>query len=95
MGQNPGTTEKSPAKNRRASQGKNFSAAPTAELGLTEEAYERLKAWKESPNDSFSGVVVKRVPKRGTGIDMSEGFKSLPSLTADQAQILETMMTID
>ncbi len=57
-------------------------------ITLTEEAYERLKDWKSGPQDSFSSVVLRIVPKRGTLADMLEGFKQLPPLTDPQAQIM-------
>ena len=35
-------------------------------ITLDDEAYKRLKAWKRSPNDSFSKVVKRLVPMPGT-----------------------------
>jgi len=35
-------------------------------ITLTDEAYVRLLAWKENPKDSFSKVVGRLVPQRGT-----------------------------
>lgn len=55
-------------------------------ITLTDEAYLRLKAWKTEPSESFSKVVLKAVPKRGTAADMEEGFARLPELTKVQAQ---------
>lgn len=55
-------------------------------ITLTDEAYHRLKAWKTEPSESFSKVVLKAVPKRGTAADMEEGFARLPELTKVQAQ---------
>ena len=49
-------------------------------ITLTDEAYERLKAWK-SGKDSFSQVVLRKVPKRGTFGDLNESFKALPPLS--------------
>lgn len=57
-------------------------------ITLTEEAYTRLKDWKSGAQDSFSNVVLRIVPKRGTLADMLEGFKQLPPLTDPQAQIM-------
>ncbi len=57
-------------------------------ITLTEEAYTRLKDWKTGAKDSFSSVVLRIVPKRGTLADMLEGFKQLPPLTDPQAQIM-------
>ena len=55
-------------------------------ITLTDEAYHRLKSWKTDPSESFSKVVLKAVPKRGTATDMEEGFKKLPELTQKQAE---------
>lgn len=57
-------------------------------LTLTNEAYERLKDWKTGANDSFSNVVLRLVPKRGTLGDMIEGFRQLPPLSAAQAEAM-------
>jgi predicted CopG family antitoxin len=52
-------------------------------ITLTDEAYERLKAWKTG-NDSFSRVVLRTVPKRGTFGDLNEAFRALPLLSEEQ-----------
>lgn len=57
-------------------------------ITLTDEAYERLKDWKTGPHDSFSSVVLRLVPKRGTLADLLDGFRQLPPLTEQQAQIM-------
>ena len=57
-------------------------------LTLTDEAYERLRDWKTGANDSFSTVVMRMVPKRGTLAEMVEGFKQLPPLTDQQAEVM-------
>lgn len=57
-------------------------------ITLTDEAYQRLKDWKESNNDSFSNVVLRLVPKRGTLADMLESFKQLPPLSDQQAKTM-------
>ena len=48
-------------------------------ISLTEEAYQRLKAWQKG-TESLSEVV----PKRGTAGEMEEGFRQLPRLTEGQ-----------
>jgi predicted CopG family antitoxin len=58
-------------------------------ITLTDEAYERLKDWKENAKDSFSSVVLRIVPKRGTVADLLDSFKQLPPLTDEQAQAME------
>ena len=57
-------------------------------LTLTNEAYERLKDWKTATNDSFSAVVLRMVPRRGTLAEMVEGFRQLPPLTEQQAEVM-------
>lgn len=52
-------------------------------ITLTDEAYERLKAWKAG-NDSFSRVVLRTVPKRGTFGDLNEAFRAFPLLSEEQ-----------
>ena len=53
-------------------------------ITLSEEAYERLKAWKIG-EDSFSQVVIRMVPKRGTFGDLEDAFQVLPVLSAEQS----------
>ena len=53
-------------------------------ITLSEEAYERLKAWKTG-KDSFSQVVLRLVPKRGTFGDLEDAFRSLPKLSAEHS----------
>lgn len=57
-------------------------------LTLTDEAYERLKDWKTGSNDSFSAVVLRTVPRRGTLAELVEGFRQLPPLTDQQAEVM-------
>lgn len=58
-------------------------------ITLTDEAYDRLVSWKEGTKDSFSKVVLRVVPKRGTLADLAEQFEKLPPLTEAQAKIME------
>lgn len=58
-------------------------------ITLTDEAYERLKAWKVGAADSFSKVVLRSVPKRGTAGDMNDAFALLPVLSEKQAGAVE------
>ena len=58
-------------------------------ITLTDEAYHRLKDWKESDNDSFSKVILRVVPKRGTLADMLVTLQKLPPLTEEQAKVME------
>jgi predicted CopG family antitoxin len=60
-------------------------------ITLSDAAYERLRAWKTG-GESFSQVVLRVVPKRGTFGDLNESFKVLPALTDEQSRVmLETM----
>jgi predicted CopG family antitoxin len=62
-------------------------------ITLTEAAYERLKAWKAG-KDSFSQVVLRVVPKRGTFGDLDEAFKALPTLSGERSRVmLETIVS--
>jgi predicted CopG family antitoxin len=54
-------------------------------ITLSDSAYERLKAWKNG-RDSFSAVVLRVVPKRGTFGDLDESFKALPLLSEEQSR---------
>ncbi len=58
-------------------------------ISLSDEAYERLLSWKDSPKESFSYVVLKTVPRRGTLADLAEEIDKLSPLTEEQAQIME------
>jgi predicted CopG family antitoxin len=57
-------------------------------ITLSDEAYERLKAWKTG-RDSFSQVVLRTVPKRGTFGDLNESFKALPPLSEQHSRIVQ------
>ncbi len=46
-------------------------------ISLTDEAYERLKDWKNKPGDSFSKVVLRVVPEKGTLGQMLEDVARL------------------
>ncbi|MBT3374370.1 MAG: hypothetical protein HN742_17735 [Lentisphaerae bacterium] len=57
-------------------------------ISLTEEAYQRLLMWKETPRDSFSRVVLRIVPPKYSGAAVLEAAQSLPPLTEEQEMIL-------
>ena len=58
-------------------------------ITLTDEAYQRLRDWKEAHVDSFSKVVLAVVPRRGTVGQMVEDMGHLPSLSSEQARVME------
>jgi predicted CopG family antitoxin len=57
-------------------------------ITLTDQAYERLKSWKTG-RESFSEVVLRAVPKRGTFGDLDETFKGFPRPSEEQAQVVQ------
>ena len=58
-------------------------------ITLTDEAYDRLVGHKQGPKDSFSRVVLRVVPKRGTLGGLGEQVASLAPLTEEQAKVME------
>lgn len=58
-------------------------------ITLTDQAYERIAALKASPKDSFSKVILRAVPKRGTAAQMLKAIAILPPLTDKQAKLME------
>jgi predicted CopG family antitoxin len=58
-------------------------------ITLTDDAYQRLLAWKADPKESFSKVVLKVVPKRGTLADLAAAMDKLPDLDDRQARLME------
>ncbi len=58
-------------------------------ITLSAEAYQRLAAWKTSPKESFSQVVLKVIPKRGTLADLAREMDRLPPLTDEQARLMK------
>lgn len=62
---------------------------PMKTITLTEAAYERLLALKQSPKDSFSKVILRNVPARGTGAQVLAALRSLPALPEDQAGAID------
>lgn len=61
-------------------------------ITLTDQAYERIAALKTSPKDSFSKVILRVVPKRGTGAQMLDGIRKLPPLTSAQAKAMDAAL---
>jgi len=58
-------------------------------ITLSENAYNRLLAWKMSSKDSFSSVVERVVPKRGTMGEALQKIKKLPELTDGELDKVE------
>ena len=58
-------------------------------ITLTDEAYLRLKEWKQAAGDSFSKVVLAMVPRRGTLGQLVKDVAELPPLSSEEAQAME------
>jgi len=58
-------------------------------ITLTEMAYMRLKSWKDEQLNSFSKVVLAKVPKKGTLADLAAQIDSLPPLSDEQYERIE------
>jgi predicted CopG family antitoxin len=58
-------------------------------ITLTSEAYRRLKDWKAPHGDSFSKVVLRLVPERGTLGQMVSDVVQLPRLTEGDVRVME------
>lgn len=56
---------------------------------FSDEAYDRLKSWKDSGRESFSSVVLRVVPKRGTAADLNDAFRELPVLRGEHQRLLD------
>ncbi len=61
-------------------------------ITLTDDAYERIAALKVSPKDSFSRVILRVVPKRGTASQMLAAIAELPPLTAAQEKKMRAVV---
>ena len=58
-------------------------------ITLTDEAYQRLSTWKESAKDSFSKVVERVVPARGSLKSVKAAWEALPPLSEKQIEAME------
>ena len=58
-------------------------------ISLTDQAYDRLAAWKSESTDSFSKVVLRLVPPKYTGEAILRSAQELPRLTSRKAAQVE------
>jgi predicted CopG family antitoxin len=58
-------------------------------ITLTDQAYKRLKDWKTAENESFTAVILKIVPEKGTLGQMLDDVGHMPPLKAAQAKVME------
>jgi predicted CopG family antitoxin len=61
-------------------------------ITLTEEAYELLANWKTSPKDSFSKVITRVVPRKGTLGQLADDMRMLAPLTEGQAELMHSVV---
>ncbi|UUX92538.1 antitoxin VapB family protein [Methanoplanus endosymbiosus] len=60
---------------------------PTKTVNLSEEAYERLKTWKNNDEESFSSLILRILPKHRTVREAYEEFHSKhEGLTEEEAE---------
>jgi predicted CopG family antitoxin len=58
-------------------------------IALSEKAYTRLASWKKGREDTFSAVIERLVPPKGTLSAALEAAASLPDLPAREFESLE------
>ena len=59
-------------------------------IAVSEKAYTRLASWKTDRSDTFSAVIERLIPPKGTLGAALEAAKSLPDLPASELDSLET-----
>ncbi len=58
-------------------------------ITLTDQAYKRLKDWKTAEKESFTSVILKIVPEKGTLGQMLDDVGHMPPLKDKQAKVME------
>lgn len=58
-------------------------------IAVNEAAYRRLAVWKQGKKDTFSKVIERMVPKKGTFDAALEAVKALPDWDANDSGALE------
>lgn len=58
-------------------------------IAVSEKAYARLASWKEGRADTFSSVIERLVPPKGTLAAALQAAQSLPELAPQEFQSLE------
>ncbi len=58
-------------------------------IAVSEKAYTRLASWKTSRDDTFSAVIERLIPPKGTLAAALEAAKSLPELPPQELASLE------
>jgi len=58
-------------------------------ISVSEKAYTRLASWKTGREDTFSAVIERLIPPKGTLNAALEAAESLPALPAEEFESLE------
>ena len=58
-------------------------------IAVSERAYARLAAWKTGKQDTFSSVIERLIPPKGTMSAALEAAEALPDLPAKEFDALE------
>jgi predicted CopG family antitoxin len=58
-------------------------------IAVSEKAYMRLASWKDGRNDTFSAVIERLIPPKGTLAAALEAAESLPDMPAPEFDSLE------
>ncbi len=58
-------------------------------IAVSESAYERLNSWKTGKRDSFSKVIERLIPPKGTFESAVRAAKHLPELTENKINDME------
>ncbi len=58
-------------------------------IAVSEKAYTRLASWKKGRADTFSAVIERLVPPKGTLAAALEATEALPDLSAREFEALE------
>jgi predicted CopG family antitoxin len=59
-------------------------------IAVSENAYSLLAAWKSGRSDTFSAVIERLIPPKGTLTAAFEAAQSLPDLSDQEFESLET-----
>ncbi|UUX93687.1 antitoxin VapB family protein [Methanoplanus endosymbiosus] len=57
-------------------------------VSLSDEAYERLKKWKNNDDESFSSVVLRTIPSVATPEELHEAISKIGRLSDEDADIM-------
>jgi predicted CopG family antitoxin len=61
-------------------------------IAVSEKAYTRLASWKTGRDDTFSAVIERLIPPKGTLDAALEAAESLPVLPSKEFESLENMV---